>query len=61
MQVLIDGCFNADPHPGNILCADGKLALIDYGQVSGGHVQCRHLQRHSSVQAAPLVSLLLFR
>ena len=32
-QVLIDGCFNADPHPGNILCADGKLALIDYGQV----------------------------
>ena len=32
-EVLIDGCFNADPHPGNVLCADGKLALIDYGQV----------------------------
>jgi len=32
-EVLIDGCFNADPHPGNILHADGKLALIDYGQV----------------------------
>lgn len=32
-EILIDGCFNADPHPGNVLCADGKLALIDYGQV----------------------------
>ena len=32
-EVLIDGCFNGDPHPGNVLCAGGKLALIDYGQV----------------------------
>eukprot|EP00944_MAST-04C_sp_MAST-4C-sp1_P008857 g8857.t1 len=32
-EILIDGCFNADPHPGNILYANGKLALIDYGQV----------------------------
>ncbi|GMH65779.1 hypothetical protein TrRE_jg8863 [Triparma retinervis] len=32
-EILIDGVFNADPHPGNVLCADGKLALIDYGQV----------------------------
>jgi aarF domain-containing kinase len=32
-EVLIDGCFNADPHPGNILYTNGKLALIDYGQV----------------------------
>jgi len=33
--VLIDGCFNADPHPGNILyLADTQqLGLIDYGQV----------------------------
>ena len=30
-----DGCFNADPHPGNILMLeDGKtLGLIDFGQV----------------------------
>ena len=34
IQVYCDGFFNADPHPGNILCADGKLALIDYGQVA---------------------------
>ena len=32
-EVLIDGVFNADPHPGNILYVDGKLGLIDYGQV----------------------------
>jgi len=34
-QVLIHGCFNADPHPGNILLLeDGKtLGLIDFGQV----------------------------
>eukprot|EP00158_Paraphelidium_tribonemae_P004662 Partr_v1_DN26894_c2_g1_i2_m40184 putative AarF domain containing kinase len=33
-QVLIDGFFNADPHPGNImLLNDGRLGLIDYGQV----------------------------
>ena len=30
-----DGCFNADPHPGNILLLeDGQtLGLIDFGQV----------------------------
>jgi hypothetical protein len=31
--MMMQRCFNADPHPGNILCVDGKLALIDYGQV----------------------------
>ena len=33
-ELLIDGCFNGDPHPGNILYLNnGKLGLIDYGQV----------------------------
>jgi aarF domain-containing kinase len=34
-QVLQDGCFNADPHPGNLmLLKDGRtLGLIDFGQV----------------------------
>ncbi|CAK9087823.1 unnamed protein product [Durusdinium trenchii] len=34
-QILLDGCFNADPHPGNILLLeDGTtLGLIDFGQV----------------------------
>ena len=33
-QVLVDGVFHADPHPGNVLVtADGRLALIDVGMV----------------------------
>ena len=34
-QVLVDGIFHADPHPGNVLVtADGRLALIDVGMVA---------------------------
>jgi ubiquinone biosynthesis protein len=33
-QVLVDGVFHADPHPGNVLLtADRRLALIDLGMV----------------------------
>lgn len=33
-QVLRDGTFHADPHPGNVLVLrDGRLALIDFGSV----------------------------
>jgi aarF domain-containing kinase len=33
-QIFQGGAFNGDPHPGNILLQpDGKLGLIDYGQV----------------------------
>lgn len=33
-EMLIDGAYNGDPHGGNILvCPDGRLGLIDYGQV----------------------------
>ena len=33
-QVLVDGFFHGDPHPGNILVKpDGKLALLDFGVV----------------------------
>ncbi|HEY0672709.1 MAG TPA: AarF/UbiB family protein [Longimicrobiales bacterium] len=33
-QILVDGIFHADPHPGNVfLTNDGKLALIDVGMV----------------------------
>lgn len=32
-QIFLDGCFNGDPHPGNVLeLSNGKLGLIDYGQ-----------------------------
>ncbi len=34
-QVLVDGFFHADPHPGNILLTnDNKLALLDLGMVA---------------------------
>jgi len=34
-QVLVDGFFHADPHPGNVLLTDdGRLALIDLGMVA---------------------------
>jgi ubiquinone biosynthesis protein len=33
-QILIQGTFHADPHPGNILLlSSGQLALIDFGSV----------------------------
>jgi len=33
-QVLVDGLFHADPHPGNIfLTDDGRIALLDLGMV----------------------------
>ena len=36
-QILIDGFFHADPHPGNVfITEDGRLALIDLGMV--GHL-----------------------
>jgi predicted unusual protein kinase regulating ubiquinone biosynthesis (AarF/ABC1/UbiB family) len=34
-QVMLDGIFHADPHPGNVLLADdGRIALLDLGMVS---------------------------
>ncbi|HXL37427.1 MAG TPA: AarF/UbiB family protein [Ktedonobacteraceae bacterium] len=33
-QMVIDGVFHCDPHPGNIFLADdGRLALMDFGMV----------------------------
>src|SRR6201994_546017 len=33
-QIVVEGVFHADPHPGNILLlTDGRLALIDFGSV----------------------------
>jgi predicted unusual protein kinase regulating ubiquinone biosynthesis (AarF/ABC1/UbiB family) len=35
-QVLVDGIFHADPHPGNVFITDdGRIALLDLGMV--GH------------------------
>jgi ubiquinone biosynthesis protein len=36
-QILVDGIFHADPHPGNVFVTDeGKIALLDLGMV--GHL-----------------------
>jgi ubiquinone biosynthesis protein len=32
-QVLGDGFFHADPHPGNLLWADGQVWFLDFGMV----------------------------
>lgn len=42
-QIFVDGCFNADCHPGNILVLENKkLGLIDFGQCKRLTVQERH-------------------
>lgn len=49
-QIIIDGVFHADPHPGNVLLTDdGRIALIDLGQVG----------RISPVMQERLLKLLL--
>lgn len=51
-QIFIDGVFNGDPHPGNVLeMPNGKLGLIDYGQ-------CQRLQQEERLAMAKIVALL---
>lgn len=34
LQMLVDGVYNQDPHPGNVLVLpDGRLGLLDYGMM----------------------------
>jgi predicted unusual protein kinase regulating ubiquinone biosynthesis (AarF/ABC1/UbiB family) len=34
-QILVDGAFHCDPHPGNLLLeASGKLAILDHGMMA---------------------------
>jgi len=42
-QILEDGFFHADPHPGNLLAADGhRLCLLDWGMVGRLSVRDRY-------------------
>uniref|UniRef100_A0A7S1DQW9 ABC1 atypical kinase-like domain-containing protein n=1 Tax=Hemiselmis andersenii TaxID=464988 RepID=A0A7S1DQW9_HEMAN len=51
-EVLICGCFNGDPHPGNILLMpDGRLGLIDYGS-------CVNMDNETRVKLARLIVAL---
>ncbi|MEU4769036.1 AarF/UbiB family protein [Actinosynnema sp. NPDC023794] len=41
-QVMLDGVFHADPHPGNImLLGDGRLGMLDFGSVGRIDAQLR--------------------
>jgi ubiquinone biosynthesis protein len=42
-QVLSDGFFHADPHPGNLLWADGKVYFLDCGMVGEVEPHVREL------------------
>jgi predicted unusual protein kinase regulating ubiquinone biosynthesis (AarF/ABC1/UbiB family) len=42
-QVLVDGFFHADPHPGNLLWADGKVYFLDCGMVGEVDPRIREL------------------
>ncbi len=42
-QLLVDGFFHADPHPGNLLWADGVIYLIDLGMVGQLGAELREL------------------
>lgn len=42
-QILIEGFFHADPHPGNLLILrDGSLAFIDFGQIGRLGPETKH-------------------
>ena len=42
-QILVDGFFHADPHPGNVFLTDDyRVALIDLGMVGGSCRDCRN-------------------
>jgi ubiquinone biosynthesis protein len=42
-QVLVDGLFHADPHPGNVLvCRDGAVVYVDFGSFGRLTRQQRH-------------------
>jgi ubiquinone biosynthesis protein len=64
-QILVDGTFHADPHPGNILLLeDGRLGLIDFGSVGRIGAQLRSSLKTfivalQSADAAALTDALL--
>lgn len=50
-QVLIDGCFHGDCHPGNVLLTPRHLALVDFGQV-------KRIDRNTRIQLAKILLLV---
>jgi ubiquinone biosynthesis protein len=64
-NILDDGFFHSDPHPGNILLlADGRLALLDFGQMGWitrerAHLLCDLLVALEAGDAERVTRLLL--
>lgn len=46
-QVLDHGFFHADPHPGNVFAADGKVVFLDMGSM--GHMDDRERAKFESI------------
>lgn len=43
-QIIINGVFHCDPHPGNLLLTDdGRLALLDFGMI--GRLDARQIEK----------------
>jgi ubiquinone biosynthesis protein len=42
-QILADGFFHADPHPGNLLWSDGRITFLDLGMVGELEPELREL------------------
>ena len=51
-QILEDGFFHADPHPGNLWIAGGKIAWLDLGMTG-------HLNAHNKQLLKKAISALL--
>jgi len=51
-QVVDDGLFHADPHPGNIRISGGKIVWIDLGMVGRLSVRHRQLFKEAVIAAA---------
>ncbi|HIW32770.1 MAG TPA: AarF/ABC1/UbiB kinase family protein [Candidatus Paenibacillus intestinavium] len=42
-QILIEGIFHGDPHPGNVMALpDGRLAMIDFGMIGRLSASMKH-------------------
>lgn len=63
-QILDDGFFHGDPHPGNILIREGKICFIDFGIVGRFSKSLRESLNEALVAAAfkdpnKLISVLM--